>query len=196
MGWMASWVAVKGAPKVAVLEALGLSETGEEVLPGARYRGISCGELPDGWTVVFSEDFDWASRERVLELSRLGQAVGLQFEDKVEMTAIATGAQGGAELWRVYHDNDKRRLEVSGEPPPEFAAIRDQLMQAQEDDGGEESDTDFLHDIPLETAKAACGYRADDWVPAFIGLVGPGAEPEPVREARPGFFARLFGRRG
>jgi len=201
MGWMASWIAVKGVPKAALFEALGVRETDEEVYPGTRGEGLGYAQSPDGWIILFSEEFDWADRERVLELSRLGPTVGLQFEDKIEMTSVATGARDGVELWRVYHDNAGRELEVSGEPPPEFAAIRDRLFKEQADAAGETLRTDYLHDIPLEVAKAACGYRADDWEEPFIGLEDPlaaarAAELAAERAARPGFFSRLFGRRG
>ena len=172
MGWMCSWVAVQGAAKSELLDALRLVETGEPVEPGSRSSGMSCAERPGGWLILFSEDFDWADRDRVLELSRFGLTVGCQFEDKVEMTSVACAARNGEELWRVFHINDPiYRLDVSGDPPGEFASIRDKLFREQEEDGGEESDADFIHDIPLEVAKAVCGYRADEDESPFIGLM-------------------------
>jgi hypothetical protein len=132
---------------------------------------LSLAERPGGWLILFSEDFGWADRDRVLELSRFGLTVGCQFEDKVEMTSMACAARGGEELWRVFHVNDPLyRLDVSGDPPSELAAIRDQLFREQEEDGGQESSADFVHDIPLELAKVVCGYRADEDESVFVGL--------------------------
>jgi hypothetical protein len=121
MGWMCSWVAVK-ADKAAVLDALEFVETGEESEPGSRAAPFCVAERPGGWTVVFSEDFEWGDPGRVTELSRLGLAVGCQFEDKVEMTSVACAAEAGVELWSVFHNADPiDRLDVTGAPPPEFA---------------------------------------------------------------------------
>ena len=161
MGWSCSWVAVKGAAADEVLAALDLVETGQEALPGSRSAPMCYRVRPDGWLVLFSEDFDWGERARVLELSRFGMTVGCQFEDKVEMTSVATCAEAGVELWRVFHVNDPLyRLDVSGEPPAAYAAIRDAHIREQDEDGGEDSNADFIHDSPLELAKAAgilCG---------------------------------------
>jgi hypothetical protein len=176
MGWMCSWVAVKSAAKGDLLEALSLVETGEVVEPGSGAVRMSCGVRPDGWVVLFSEDFDWGDRRRVLGLSRFGPTVGCQFEDGVEMTSIVSGAENGVELWRVAHRNDpKQLLEVSGEPPSELAAIRDRHFREQ--DGGDASSFDFIHDVPLELAKSVCGYRADeDEETVFVALDRLGAE--------------------
>jgi hypothetical protein len=192
MGWMCSWVAIQGADKSAVFEHLGVAETAELVDPGSRVAPFSCAER-GGWLIVFSEKFDWGDRKRTAELSRFGLAVGCQFEDKVEMTSVACAARGGVELWCVSHINDPiYRLDVSGEPPAELAAIRERLIAEQDAEGGEESSVDFIHEIPLEVAKAACGYRADEVEDAFRAL-------EPTRRAAPrssgGLLGRLFGRR-
>lgn len=207
MGWMCSWVAVQGVAKGDVLAVLDLVETGEQVEPGSRRRGLSCLERPNGWTVVFSEDFDWADRKRVLDLSRLGLVIGCQFEDKVEMTSIASAARDGVELWRVAHVNNPiYRLDVSGDPPVELAAIRDRFFREQDEDGGEKSSADYVHDVPLEVAKAACGYRADDEEALFAALQPAGkatakASPAgttaeaPVRRGLLGGLLGLFGGR-
>jgi hypothetical protein len=162
MGWMASWVAVQ-ASKDAILQALGLNESDERVLPGSRSYDLSCAVLPSGWCVIFAEDFDWASEERVLRLSRLGEAIGCQFEDKVDMTSVAFAARDGVALWRVFHENTSPyRLDVTGTPPKTLDAIKARLFREQEENGGEESSVDFGHDVPLEVAKSICGYRHDD----------------------------------
>lgn len=202
MGWMASWVGVQGVSRETVMEALSFEETGDMVEPGSRACDFSVGEVDDGWVIVFSEDFDWGTPARVVELSRLGPAVGLQFEDKVEMTSIACGAENGVELWRVSHVNEPgREIEVSGNPPAAFTEIRDRVLEDQEADktGG----VDYIHELPLEVAKSVCGYMADDWIPPFLGVKPIGAPEKRGMKAAParapsqggGFFSRLFGRR-
>lgn len=191
MGWMCSWVAVKGATKSELLEALDLVETGGEVEPGSRAAPMCWAERPNGWVVLFSEDFDWADRKRVLELSSLGLTVGCQFEDKVEMTSVASAAQDGVELWRVFHvNNPKSRLDVTGDPPTQFAAIRDQLFREQEEDDA--NDTDYIHDVPLELAKSVCGYRADEDESVFMGLRSAKGDPAESLSPRPSFVGMIF----
>jgi hypothetical protein len=199
MGLMASWVAVQGAPKAELLAALKLAETGEAVRPGEMREGFCLGKRSDGWLIVFSHDFDWGDPARVVELSRFGLAVGLQFEDKVEMTATAAAARDGVETWRVHHHNDPIwRLDVTGAPPPALAEIRAHAFQEQEEEGGEEADVDFIHEIPLEIAKTACGFRADDELDMeFFRLEPEGRATGALTDGRPqrrGFLARLFSR--
>jgi hypothetical protein len=189
MGWMCSWVAVKGAAKAEILEALDLEETERTVEPGGGEAAFCIGERPGGWTVVFSDDFDWGDRERVVGLSRFGQAVGCQFEDEVEMMSVACAAEAGVELWRVFHVNDPiDRLDVSGEPPAVLAEIRARLLREQQAD----EDTDHMHDAPIELAKAACGYRADEDEGEFVALTrrrsASGGEAP-----RTGLLGKLFG---
>jgi hypothetical protein len=177
MGWSSSWVAVRGANKGELLASLGFEESGQEVAPGTRAAPFCCAQLERGWLVVFNEDFDWASAARVRQLSQFGLAVGCQFEDRVMMTSAACAARDGVELWRVFHDNEASiyRLDVTGEPPAELAAIRDRLFKEQGAAGGDSSSTDYVHDVPIELAKAVCGYRHDDDDAAFVGLRRTGA---------------------
>jgi len=159
MGWSCSWIAVRGGEKTVLLDHLGWVETGETVEPGTRRSGVSVCERPNGWTVLFSEDFDWADADRVKDLSRYGLAIGCQFEDKVEMASSACAAESGAQLWRVSHRNDPKHLfDVEGVPPEILGSLREQAVRQQEED----EDVDFLHETPMELAAAICGYRAED----------------------------------
>ena len=190
---MCSWVAVQGAVKAEVLDALSLSETGRQVEPGSGAAFLSCAERPGGWLVLFSDDFDWADRDQVLEMSRFGLTIGCQFEDKVEMTSVARAARHGEELWSISHaNNPKQRLEISGEPPGEFAAIRDRLFREQEDAGGEEAGVDFVHEIPLEVARSVCGYRADEDEMLFSGLARAGGSAEDLGLRKRGLLGILL----
>jgi hypothetical protein len=194
MGWWGSWIAVRGA-KDDVLAALDQVETDVEMQPGCGRKGLRSAEIADGWTVVYDDDMDWASRERVLDLSRLGLTVACRFEDKVAMTSAAWAARDGAELWRVFHDHEGSfyRLDVEGEPPTELSAIRERLFREQDEDGGETSSTDFVHDAPFELAQAVCGYRHDEDETPFVALKSSKAlaSPEPKPRGQ-GLIAKLL----
>ena len=114
------------------------------------------------------------------------------------MTNSVCAARAGAELWRVFHDNEHSiyRLDVTGEPPAELAEIRDRLFREQERDGGKDSDTDFVHDIPFELAQVFCGYRHDEDESTFIGLRSLGAAGSIEAKSGSGFLGRLLGRLG
>lgn len=194
MGWSSSWVAIQGGVETEILEHLGLVETGQEVQPGTRSAPFSWAELPQGWVVVFSEDFEWASSNRVLELSRFGLTVGCQFEDKVAMTSSICAARDGVELWRVFHDNEASiyRLDVTGEPPVALAAIRGRLFEEQEKAGGEDAGVDYVHEIPFELAQAVCGYRHDEDESNFTGLRRAGGAGLAAVAPKSSFLERLL----
>lgn len=191
MGWMASWIAVQGQ-KEAVLEALSLEEDGERAEPGGRAGQFRFAALPGNWCVVLADDFDWASPQRVRDVSSVGLAVGCQFEDKVEMTSAAFAARGGVELWRVFHNSVKSiyRLDVSGKPPAELAAIRKDAFKQQDDHGGEASSADFVHDVPMELAKVVCGFRHDE--PANFVLLRRSGVGEKTSRPRLSFVQKLL----
>lgn len=194
MGWSSSWVAIQGGAKTEILEHLGLVETGQDIQPGTGSAPFSLAELPQDWVVVFSEDFDWASTNRVLELSRFGLTVGCQFEDKVAMTSSICAARGGVELWRVFHDHEGSiyRLDVTGEPPVELAAIRGRLFEEQEKAGGEDAGVDYVHEIPFELAQAVCGYRHDEDEAIFMGLMRAGGAELAAVAPKSSFLERLL----
>ena len=204
MGVMCSWIAVQGGSKAEILAALNMAETGEEVLPGEERTLLSCCAFPSDWLVVFSEDFDWATTEQTAELSRFGLALGCQYEDQVEMTSTIWAMRDGAELWRVFHDNTGSiyRLDVTGDPPAELAALRAGAIKEQDEVGGEESGSDFLNDVPPQLSKALCGFRIYEGDDVFTELRPPGM-PSSIRVTQsvdqqprgPGLLARLFGRR-
>jgi hypothetical protein len=92
----------------------------------------------------------------------------------------AAGWKDGEQIWSVTHDAQEGdgHLEVEGEPPCGFGAIRDRLAKQQEEDGG----ADFLFDILVTLAKEITGYRHDE-------------RPEITFDnfMKPTFFQRVFG---
>src|SRR4051812_6310021 len=106
MGFMCSWIAVEGVSREDLLDFVQMEATDTETLPCTGEYLFSFHAFANGWSVLFSEDFAWASRDRVREVSRLGLAVGCQYEDRVEMASTICAARDGVELWRIHHIND------------------------------------------------------------------------------------------
>jgi hypothetical protein len=203
-----SWVAVKGASKDAVLDALGLVETGDvedaDDLPECAWA-----ELPGGWQVVAATEFDCAEPEYLAALSAGGVAIGFQISEVV-MVSTAYGYEDGREVWSVVHDPDVDvdDIEVTGNAPAQLAGIRAGLKRKQAEDA--EGGVDYLFDAPAALSAALCGYRPDETPegveePAFMTLepIGRPAH-EPARRAAPeragggggflGWLGGLFGK--
>ncbi len=88
------------------------------------------------------------------------------------MVSSVAGWKDGREVWSVTHDSEETplHLDIRGEPPAGFAAIRDRLTRQQEEDDG----ADFIFDIPVALAKEITGYRYDEKPEvAFENLVKP-----------------------
>ena len=193
MGLSTSWVAIQQCSGAELLDYLGFVETGEEMFPES--ATFSWAEFPNQWIIVFSDDFDWGSPERARDLSRFGLALACQCEDRVEMTSLLCAARDGEELWRVFHKSVKSiyRLDVTGEPPSELAAIRDRVFQEQDANGGEEAGVDYVHEIPLELAKVICGYRHDDDETLFKELCGTWKDGTGSSPPKAGIVGKLLG---
>jgi hypothetical protein len=159
MGFKLSWIAFQDTTKQQILEALGLRDTGvpDEFAP---FVGA---ELPTGWLLLLTRDFDYISPARLAALSAGCRLVACQVHEGI----MASGAffyERGSELWHVTHDSDKgtRDLSVSGSPPPELDLIRRRLTRRQDEEPREKRfllGIDYIFDVPVDTAFAICGYR-------------------------------------
>jgi hypothetical protein len=59
---------------------------------------------------------------------------------------------------RTIHSRGSESLEVEGEPPPVFSAIRERLTGEQAKRG----DADYIFEIPVEVAKSLTGFQHDE----------------------------------
>jgi hypothetical protein len=175
VGFDISWIAFRDTPKARVLEMLGVRDTGE--VDPAYEAFFSGAELPTGWFILWANDCEYASPERVKELSADSRVLACQVDEHT-MKSRALCYERGAKLWDIWHDLQRSELDltVSGSPPQEFESIRTRLMQ-QQDDGPTLNGLpiDYLFDIPVETAALMCGFRHDrawfDWgEPVFTRL--------------------------
>ncbi len=193
MGFSISWIGVRGRGKDDVLAELNLADTG--VADTENTARFSCAELPNGWLIVSSTKFDFASPKTIAGVSSGGLAVGCAVEERVMFSGVRAYEDGRLK-WSVIHDSDNGiyDLSIGGEAPAELADIRDRLMRQQDEKGGSKADVDFVFEIPIELAHAVCGFRHNgempDPMPFFTEL-----EPElPPRGPKgPGLGAWIAG---
>jgi hypothetical protein len=121
-------------------------------------------------------------------LSSSGCELVTCFVEEHVMVSRATGWKDGHLRWSVTHDAQKglMHLDVQGEPPPGFAAIRDRKLAEQAADDGS---VDWLFEIPVETARSVVGYLHNEDVPGLSGDVFKVL----ARPKNPSFFNRFFG---
>ena len=157
MGYSVSWLAVRGKDAHLVREQLGLQQTGQrEEVPESPVLGA---DLPTGWYLVLANGWDYAENAGLDRLSVDCEVVACSVEEHV-MVSAASGWKHGRNTWTITHDSQRGRedLEVEGEPPSVFPAIRGRLMAEQ----AERGDADYVFDIPVEVAKSLTGFRHDE----------------------------------
>jgi hypothetical protein len=163
LGFKISWIGFQGITKHQALEKAGLRDT--EEIDEANEASFSGAEIPHGWFILFSNDFRFASPERVGSLSADCLTLGCQVHEGI-MVSASSAFERGAKLWQIEYDsqNRSRDLSVSGSPPATFRFIQDRLrrLQAQQDNA-EPLRVDYIFDIPVATAESVCGYRHDRW---------------------------------
>ncbi|HRI16820.1 MAG TPA: hypothetical protein PLX89_27830 [Verrucomicrobiota bacterium] len=174
MGASLSWFAVRGKTPDAVLQDFGLKNVGKEY----RKTPFCGGALPSGWFLVIHGRHEFTNDE-VRRLSRGCETVACFVEEHV-MVSRAAGWKNGQQSWCVSHNAEEGigHLDIEGEPPAGFAAIRDRMTKQQEEEG----DADFIWNIPVDLAKEITGYSHEEAGSAFDNFV------------KPTFFERVFGR--
>ena len=158
MGMKTTWVCIRRQTKAAVLDAMGLVETGE-------YEGIylpmaAAAEFPGGWVVVHYDQAEaFQTSDAVAARFPKGEVLWGRSSETV-MWSGAYGLRDGVQLWAIEHDGDQEHPapEVSGSPPAELAAITDELARKQA--GPDNEDVDFLFEAPMALTTALCGYNA------------------------------------
>lgn len=161
MGFSISWIGFNNTEKSNVLELLSMTDTGSPD-PGNRAR-FSLAVSENGSIILFSNDYDFASGDRLRALSSTCTLVACQIEEHV-MASSTCAWTNGTEQWRIEHESDRGiyDLRVTGELPAEFAPILDSARAEQDANRGQDSDTDFVFDGPLKVAEAICAYKHDE----------------------------------
>lgn len=177
MGYRVHLIAVTGKEPEAIHRDFGVSPTGQrEDIPESPVIGA---QLPNGAYLLYVNDGISPSAQVFARLSRDASLVACDANETV-MTSYACGWVDGVERWVVFHDsqNGIRDLEVTGTPPKELQPIRDRFFALQEAEGGEDADTDYVFDIPVELFAALGGIRYDQDIP------DAGPEPWEILERR------------
>jgi hypothetical protein len=162
MGFKISWIGFNGLDRAECLARLGMTET--PVVDEANEAPFSLAALPNGWIILFANDFEYVTEERLSKLSRGATVIGCHIHEGI-MYADAILFNDGKEVWSISHFAGDGRLDlkVTGAPPGEIGSIRDRLTAEQKKNDATEADTDFIFDIPVEAASLATGYRHDQW---------------------------------
>lgn len=165
MGYAISWIAVRGKPADAVLDALDLARTGE--FEDIAESPLVAAALPDGWTLVQAEGFDapLVAARRLAPLSAGATVLACVIEEHV-MVSELTGYIDGVEAWHVAHDAQVAadHLVARGALPEAFEAIAARLRAEQAEADAAGDSVDCIHDIPVALGEALCGYRHDAMV--------------------------------
>ena len=166
MGYALSWLAIRGKSREQVHRDLGIDSTGVyDESPEAPFTGA---RLQNNWYLLLRNRGVF-SDARIMELLSIkGEVIYCSIEEHV-MVSEASGWRDGRKIWSVVHEAQKAsgHLKITGEPPPEFALIRERL-QAEQATG--EGGVDYIFDVPIEVARAISGYRHDATIPSVDNL--------------------------
>jgi hypothetical protein len=164
MGFNLAWFAVHGIDPDAFLERAGFEDTGE---PDEYFEAShSGGELPGGWYVMVTDKVDLVDPARLAKWSAGGRLVGCVILEGA-MNSLAMEWRDGKQVWSVFWDGgaEQKQLQVEGQLPDSFDAIRDDItaLQAEMDreDDGEGGKADVVFELPLDLAEEITGFRHD-----------------------------------
>jgi hypothetical protein len=164
MGFSIAYLAFRNKTREEVLALTDLADTGEA--DEANESPVSGASLPNGWYVLFLNDYDhpFVAPRALRVFSRQCQLLACKVEEHV-MASSAMCYESGQFVWGVAHRSDKGRydLEVGGSPPEVFGTVRAGLAKEQDEAGGSKADVDYIFDIPVELVTQLCGYRYDQW---------------------------------
>lgn len=172
MGFAISWLAVSGKSPELVLGELRLSKTAAtEEFPESP---ITCANLPSNWFLVFANTFNspLVLEETLRTLSTGCEVLSCQVEEHV-MFSSATYYVNSQKIWHVEHDAQESiyHLQSQGTIPPQFGDIFAAVKQQQDEDGGIQSEVDYIHDAPVALASSIVSFRHDQ------DIAGAGPEP-------------------
>jgi hypothetical protein len=166
MGTSTSWIAVAGADLEKVAQQLGLAPLPDRAqtpaMPDALYEAAV---LESGWILLvkrLENNGVVAEPAPLAALSHGWRVIGCDEESHV-MYSASSEWRKGREAWAIVHASERAadHLDVRGEPPPEWATIRDELRNEQATAEEEGSNVDYVYEIPLVVAERVVGYRTD-----------------------------------
>lgn len=188
MGFRISLLGFQDTSVTDALAAAGLVDTGEH---DEANEAFFSGAAVPGWYLLWVNDFDYASAERLARLSAGRTVLGVQVHEGVMVANVAC-YRDGEQHWAITHTgcDAVRDLEAWGDLPAIFAGIRDQQFADQDAEDAGAAEVDHIFEIPLLVAKGLTGLKHDEVPPVewrFTRL-------EPISTgAKPSLLRRLFG---
>lgn len=204
MGYAHDWVSVAGLGKEEVLARLGIVDRGEPI--DFPRRGQTAWAITPQGRVVVVMGYGELSPGHVAEVSECASVIAARAEGN-DCTSSVWGYEGGRQIWsvetefrdqaeRLYDEDSQDTLSVQGDPPSEFAAIRDRLLA--ERDAEDEDDQGFLFMAPVELAEVLGGWAPEGEIGQdlqfFSAVSNQGGAPSPSveRKRRPVLFILLI----
>ncbi|HVR66558.1 MAG TPA: hypothetical protein VMT98_07945 [Verrucomicrobiae bacterium] len=163
MGYAVSWLAFDGADHGTVLRRIGVSETSEPGRIGeAKFLG---GVLPTGWFLIAARGCDHAliGKDTLAIVSQDRDVVACSIEEHVMYCSCALWRDGNRQ-WLLQHRGDKSLsdLEVSGNAPPNLAALRADADATQAREKDKALTVDWYFELVADLAKGMTGFRHDE----------------------------------
>lgn len=169
MGIAISWCTVPEPDGDSFLARLNLSDSGRrERFPES---AIAVAHLDTGWRLAwFNADFcPFYDESRRREYSRYCEMLFCRVEEHC-MASLAEFWADGTCKWKIAHEgiDGPRGIETFGDLPRGFEQIRKEMEAAQEREGGEGAEVDYLFEIPLLMAQSLTGFKHDESCPHIV----------------------------
>ncbi|MCC6535954.1 MAG: hypothetical protein IT162_00285 [Bryobacterales bacterium] len=154
MGYAISWLAVRQDEETAALAALELIATHVSHHEPDAVHPWYATRTTAGWTVIWSNLYA-PERFATFAEAHAGDVIVCDVEEHA-MAICLEAYRDGELLWRVEHDAQEGagHLYVEGAPPPEFAAIRAEILAALPD-----PEVDRIFEIPVRLGEAVVGFK-------------------------------------
>jgi len=166
MSFHDSWIAIHGVTPEKVLEEFGLVESRAVGFPEVVGRPYALAMTDGGWTIIYATFNGLAHIENISGLSQHGMVLACDYQDQVDGgSSMLLAMRDGEKLWEIGAALDD--LFIDGEPPPEFASIRDHYLAKS----AEEPKACWMQEVPIELGKQLCGFRHDEGEIPFRGLL-------------------------
>lgn len=187
MSRVVGWMAIQGMSEERIVELLGLVAAPKDAKSTARIA-----TLPNGWSILFTRDFDFPTPERMALLSAEGTAIAVSADERT-MFSVVRGYERGKAVFAIEHDGGSqgvRHIATAGTIPAAWGPILEQASRQQDEEDAGDATVDFVFDAPPALAGALCGYNDDESWPE-----DQEEEFRPlVEKKRPSLLGKLFGR--
>src|SRR3984885_6454268 len=164
MGFSLTWCALPENHAETFLRGLALAPTGEieEDIPSSL---ITTARLDTAWQLLVYNKYQCPFLEE-RDLRRMSADYYVIF-CRVEEHIMASASEmwsNGKRRWRLSHQGEDgpKGLDVEGNPPQLYTAIRREMEQAQIAAGGDNANVDYIFEIPLRLAQSLVGFKHDE----------------------------------